>query len=219
MDKNIITPEIRNQSKCGSCWAFSSQIALEAAYNLSEKPTNPAKFSEKQLLDCATNRADSCKKGESFMVPAFYSTHGHGMTSDKNYPYYPVKENCHYSKIKNPTNKFASFSFISPGANSLKKTLQKTPVNVGIPINKNFLKYKSGIFDDENCAEEAIGGHAMAIVAYHKGNGDDEAGYFTLKNSWSQRFGENGYIRIKATGGKGICEIEGGRSSKMYFTY
>jgi C1A family cysteine protease len=54
-----------------------------------------------------------------------------------------------------------------------------------------FAGYKSGII--RNCTSKGVD-HAVLMVA-----AGSEAGvpYFTIKNSWGSKWGENGYVRIE----------------------
>ena len=44
---------MKNQGKCGSCWAFSAIGALEGLYAIQNG--NIERFSEQQLIDCSTD--------------------------------------------------------------------------------------------------------------------------------------------------------------------
>ena len=61
--------------------------------------------------------------------------------------------------------------------------------------------YKSGIYDPSFCDPEDLD-HAVLIVGYGIDNGTE---YWTVKNSWGQDWGENGYFRILR--GVGECGI------------
>ena len=49
LDKGAVTPP-KDQAKCGSCWAFSSTAALEAAYKIQSGKLKS--LSEQEYLDC-----------------------------------------------------------------------------------------------------------------------------------------------------------------------
>ena len=52
-DQGIVTP-VKNQGRCGSCWAFSALGPVESAY---AKATGVLKdFSAQQLVDCVYTR-------------------------------------------------------------------------------------------------------------------------------------------------------------------
>ncbi len=62
--------------------------------------------------------------------------------------------------------------------------------------------YSSGVFDDPNC------GFDLDHAVQAKGSGvDNSQNYWNIKNSWTSDRGENGYIRIAAVAGRGICGI------------
>lgn len=72
------------------------------------------------------------------------------------------------------------------------------PVSSGMKIYPDFytFDFKNSIYE-WNGIGPLIGGHAVEIVGW----GDT---YWIVKNSWGDKWGMNGYFRIK----KGICDIE-----------
>jgi C1A family cysteine protease len=86
----------------------------------------------------------------------------------------------------------------------LKKAISQGPVSVTIEADQTvFGMYKSGILDSEKCGENLD--HAVTAVGYGSENGKD---YYIIRNSWGPSWGEDGYIRIAAKDGKGICGIQ-----------
>lgn len=47
-----IVTDVKNQQKCGSCYAFASVSVLESAYIIAGKADNSLDLSEQQLLNC-----------------------------------------------------------------------------------------------------------------------------------------------------------------------
>ena len=64
-----------------------------------------------------------------------------------------------------------------------------------------FSSYKNGILDSDDCFTEID--HGVTGVGY--GVSPSGVSYTIVKNSWSNSWGENGYIRIKNVDGWGIC--------------
>ena len=68
------------------------------------------------------------------------------------------------------------------------------PVSVAVDATSNeFQYYRKGIFDSLNCGTDL--NHAVTVVGYGRENNQD---YWIVRNSWSQYWGDEGYIRISA---------------------
>ena len=63
--------------------------------------------------------------------------------------------------------------------------------------------YSSGVFDDDFCGTDLD--HAVLATGYGVEGGKN---YYNVKNSWGTYWGEEGYIKIAAVAGKGICGIQ-----------
>jgi len=63
--------------------------------------------------------------------------------------------------------------------------------------------YSDGIFDSAECGTSLD--HAVAAVGYGSENGKE---YYIVRNSWSESWGEMGYVRIAVEEGPGICGIQ-----------
>lgn len=66
-----------------------------------------------------------------------------------------------------------------------------------------FQQYKSGILDTKDCGTTLD--HAVAAVGYGTENGKE---YYIVRNSWTASWGDQGYIKIAAVDGPGICGIQ-----------
>ncbi|XP_067410660.1 procathepsin L-like [Emydura macquarii macquarii] len=193
--KGYVTP-VKNQGHCGSCWAFSATGALEG---LVFKNTGKlVSLSKQNLMDCSRSLGNNgCHGG--FITRAFqYVRDNGGLNSELVYPYLERDEfSCHY----NPRDKAAnctSFQLLPQGNEA---ALEQAVVNVG-PVSVavdastfQFHFYKSGVFANSWCSQRV--NHAMLAVGYgtHQEGGKSTA-YWLIKNSWSEQWGEKGYIRL-----------------------
>ncbi|KAL5257274.1 hypothetical protein ACHWQZ_G012261 [Mnemiopsis leidyi] len=188
----LVTP-VKNQQRCGSCWAFSGVGALEGAY---KQATGYLKsFSEQELVDCwykDGSSSDGCEGGtqrNAFIYAKYkkrlatyndYSYTGTDGTCDKN--------NLPENGIKNA--KIKGYKWVLSNKDSEVQTAAAERVlSVAVHASTMFA-YRSGVFTGcPGSSEDAPVNHAMIITGY-------TPKAWTLKNSWGVRWGENGYIRI-----------------------
>ncbi|XP_036605717.1 cathepsin L2-like [Trichosurus vulpecula] len=138
--QGYVTP-VRNQRRCGSCWAFSATGVLEG--QLFRKTGKLVKLSPQNLIDCA--RFQGCRGGS--VVAAFnYIKKNKGIVSEECYPYVAKKnKQCSYrSECAALTIKK---HVVLPFGN--EKVLMKTVANVGpvavsVHAPKSFSYYRGG---------------------------------------------------------------------------
>jgi len=66
-------------------------------------------------------------------------------------------------------------------------------------VYQDFMNYKSGVY--KYTSGGLLGGHAVKMVGWGSENGVD---YWICANSWSTKWGEQGFFRIKT----GECNID-----------
>ena len=198
---------VKDQGQCGSCWAFSSTGAVEGAWALHGSPL--VDLSEQELVDCATGvsyGSNGCNGGQ--MDGAFKYVIEHGQCLLTDYPYVSG-----VSEKGGSCQKCAAVAHISSCSDvksndqvSLKVAVSQQPVAVAIEADtRYFQSYSSGVLDSAACGTSLD--HGVLIVGYGAQNGQD---YWLVKNSWSETWGEQGYIKIlrsDSTNDPGICGI------------
>jgi C1A family cysteine protease len=205
--KGAVT-SVKDQGQCGSCWTFSATGAIEGAWAIAKQDL--MNLSEQELVDCATGfkyGSHGCNGGQ--MDGAFQFVMDNGQCSDDSYPYVSGEtktggtcmDDCKsYAKISKcydvePNNQMA-----------LKTAVSMQPVSVAIEADTfYFQSYSSGILDSPQCGTKLD--HGVLIVGYGEENGKM---YWLVKNSWSESWGDNGYIKIarsESTNDPGICGI------------
>jgi len=80
---NNVIGDIKDQGKCGSCWAFSANGVMESYISILTGIMPD--LSEQNLVDCVYNR-DGCQGG-SFNDAFNYTQNKNGLNSQTTYPY------------------------------------------------------------------------------------------------------------------------------------
>ena len=188
--KDAVTP-VKNQGGCGSCWSFSSTGSIEGINAI--KNDVLVNVSEQQLIDCSTQYGNKgCEGG--LMDNAFKYAINNGLCSEEDYPYEGEDYLCESNKCKKIVE-IDDYADIQPNNERLlMRAVAKQPVSVAIQANlTSFRFYKSGVYQDSDCGDELD--HGVLIVGYGHDlfHGLD---YWIVKNSWSDKWGDEGYVNI-----------------------
>ena len=196
--EGAVTP-VKNQGRCGSCWAFSATGAIEGAYAIAGNPLTS--LSEQEIVSCDEGN-DGCRGGA--MYNAFKFVEANGLCTEEAYPYTSgggITGTCNKSSC---TAAVTIKSFTDVPANNevaLKAAVAQQPVSVGIEADQSvFQLYKGGVMDSKRCGDDIDLG--VLIVGYGTENGKD---YWKVKNAWGPSWGMEGYILIGR--GEDICGI------------
>ncbi|XP_071491162.1 cathepsin L-like peptidase [Diadema antillarum] len=187
--KGYVT-RVKDQKRCGSCWAFSATGSLEGQHF--KKTGKLVSLSEQNLVDCSGPEGNhGCNGG--LAVKAFqYVIDHNGIDTEDSYPYEGTDGQCHFSKSGVGAT-CTGYSYIASGNESALKEAVATvgPISVSIDArHMSFRHYESGVYNEPDCNSVQLG-HAVLAVGYSSDNGDD---YWIVKNSWGTSWGMEGYV-------------------------
>ncbi|KAJ4798131.1 Cysteine protease [Rhynchospora pubera] len=189
-EKGVVTP-VKDQGQCGSCWSFSSTGAIEGINAITTGEL--ISLSEQELVECVTTNW-GCDGG--YMDYAFeWIIKNGGINTESNYPYTAKDGVCNITKANNKVVTIDGYEDVPPKDEALLCAVLKQPISVGIDAGaRDFQLYTGGIYNG-NCSSNPDDiNHAVLLVGYGSENGTD---YWIVKNSWSTKWGNQGYIYIK----------------------
>ncbi|XP_031622652.1 cathepsin L1-like [Contarinia nasturtii] len=191
--------EVKDQGHCGSCWTFAATGALEGQYFL--KTGQLLSLSEQNILDCSTNYVThGCNGGFRYYAFQYVKDNG-GINTEESYPYDGSDDNtCRFNPKNSVATVFGMVDIPEGNETALVAALATVgPVSVSIDATHySFRFYSSGIYFEPECMSQDVNGHAVLAVGYNKD-------YYIVKNSWGEKWGEGGYIRISRN--KNHCGI------------
>ncbi|XP_078177810.1 senescence-specific cysteine protease SAG39-like [Carex rostrata] len=175
---------VKDQGKCGSCWAFGTVSTIEGITKI-KKGTLPS-LSEQELVDCVTE-CKGCNGGRPDTAFKWATKNG-GITTELDYSYKAQSSTCNTTKAKNCTAVITGYEDVPRGnETALMNAVFNQPVTVAIDSSGLFFQfYKSGIFRGP-CGVNLD--HVMTVVGY---GGEGINKYWIVKNSWGTSWGEDG---------------------------
>lgn len=198
-------PAIRNQSGCGSCWAFAAAASYEIAYK--KFYGNAVDLSEEDIVDCGKTctgtDAGSCNGGWSDRALDY--TRCYGTTSEASNPYRSTSTSSNFACKTGVSKMYKSYSWSQMSLNSTREQIQLRIKTYGSVVTymragiNSFYAYKSGVYNGyaSNGNYNDVD-HAVTIVGW-----DDSKKAWIIRNSWGTSWGIGGYAYV----GYNACNI------------
>lgn len=203
-EKAQLNRKVENQEHCGSCWAFSTIQAIQAAYSI--KTGKSISLSKQQLIDC-DKTSKGCNGG--MIHTAMDYVKKNGIKLEEDYPYYAADSECQIKS--NELNGDKIVTKISSYEGCIDKddcsndlglfdVLTRGPVAAVVDASEEFMLYDEGIFD-KPCKEA---NHAILLTGYFN-HPKNNTSYWVVKNSWGPLWGDHGFIKIKQSKDYNSC--------------
>uniref|UniRef100_A0A6B2LAF8 Peptidase C1A papain C-terminal domain-containing protein n=1 Tax=Arcella intermedia TaxID=1963864 RepID=A0A6B2LAF8_9EUKA len=215
---------IRDQSACGSCWAFAGVEAMSDRICIFKKVN--VSLSSADLAFCCDSCGFGC--GGGYPSAAWDYFQNTGIVEEGCWPYPFPSCDHHIPNSPNPcpSNEYpnpacatsCSSSWTGPSWNNdlhmsqssysvsgeadiMTEIYTNGPVEVAFTVYEDFVTYKSGVYKHTTGAE--LGGHAVKMMGWGVENGQK---YWLVANSWNPHWGLNGFFKILR--GTDECGIE-----------
>jgi cathepsin L len=185
-----VTP-VRDQGQCGCCWGFAACAAFESSFAIHNDLR--LDISEQQILDCAG--AGSCDGGWYDKVFEYMIKSGADRRAD--YSAYHAKSGSCSEKAKQHYHA-VNWGYVdphkeTPSVEQLKKALlEHGPLAITVNVTHLFQAYHSGVFNEHDPGPI---NHAVLLVGWDDSKGAH--GAWRIKNSWTTRWGEHGFMWIE----------------------
>jgi hypothetical protein len=181
-------PKIKEQGKCGSCWAFA---ALGAIANQYHKLTGTlTDFSEQYLVDC-DNLDYGCNGGYPTKTLSWITDNG--IVGAETLNYTGIKGVCD-EKLDLWEYQIVDGFKVNSITVSFEQLLKKGPLIVGMDAKfRGFMTYRPIKFDPIIPGYCRCANHAVVAVGLITEN---EQRYIIGRNSWGEDWGHKGYFKI-----------------------
>jgi cathepsin L len=123
-----------------------------------------------------------------------------GVNTDASYPYTATDGQCKFNST-NIAGTCSGHVDVDRSEAALQAAVTNRVVSAAIFANiDDFIFYKSGIFDSNECTRYDDPDWAVSIVGFNS-----TAKYWIVRNNWGTDWGESGYIRMVM--GKNMCGL------------
>jgi len=227
--------EIRDQSKCGSCWAFGAAEAMSDRVCIASNGKLQTRISAENILACCGSCGFGCNGGFPDMAWQFWEQNGvptGGLYNDKktcqpysfppcdhhiNGTYGPCPEQefetpeCKNTCIDEYGAEFEGDKWFSSSAYSVRNNEQEIMSEI---YTKGSVECSFSVYEDflnyrsgvyQHVKGGMLGGHAVKMIGWGVEKG---VKYWIIVNSWNDGWGDKGTFKILR--GKNHVGIEGG---------
>ena len=177
---NSTIPQIFNQAKCGSCWAFGAIESIQDRLCIASNGTTDIELSFMDLVTCDQNDM-GCEGGDPYSAQLWVQQNGVVSNSCSPYtiPTCPPEQqpclsfvptpncvtSCSNGDSWNPKQVTTNVYGISQDADQIAREIMTNgPVEAAFTVYADFPSYKNGVY--KHVSGNALGGHAINIIGW-----------------------------------------------------
>jgi len=194
-DSGAVSP-VKDQGICGSCWSFATAQTIESAAFIKNKVMIP--LAPQALVDCSWGFGNNgCDGGEAERAFGWILQQG-GIPTVASYGVYEIADGlCHVAEATMGASISGYVNVTSGNMEAVADAVyQHGPLSIAIDAgHKSFVFYSTGVYFEPQCGSTPDDlDHAVLLIGY----GTDPQGgdYWIVKNSWSEYWGDNGYVKM-----------------------
>eukprot|EP00747_Dinoflagellata_sp_TGD_P179457 gnl/TRDRNA2_/TRDRNA2_30284_c0_seq1.p1 gnl/TRDRNA2_/TRDRNA2_30284_c0~~gnl/TRDRNA2_/TRDRNA2_30284_c0_seq1.p1 ORF type:complete len:378 (-),score=64.69 gnl/TRDRNA2_/TRDRNA2_30284_c0_seq1:46-1179(-) len=209
-EKGVVSG-VKDQGRCGSCWAFGTTATIESHVALTTGTLEV--LSPQQLVSCAPNPLSCGGVGGcegSIPEVAYEYIQLYGMTSEWMMPYtsyFGDSSTCNFNRTRTPAKvSISGYKKLPPNDYDavMRALVEVGPLAINVQADV-WQDYKGGVFDGCSNSSNVDIDHVVQLVGY--GTDAKLGDYWLVRNSWDSTWGEKGYIRLKRTP-KAKCGVD-----------
>jgi C1A family cysteine protease len=205
-DRGVITA-VKDQSSCGSCWAFAGTEGMESAWIMAGHANDTLELSPQQLIDCDSQRSSGCKGG--YLSGAYVYGQRVGLMSELDYPYVASNQDKCFLNTSKIVARMERFTAIYTEQDMMNYVASTGPVTVCLNATvENWRHYHSGVMSTDLCPSTYQVNHCLQVVGFSM---DTKPNYWIVRNSWGSWWGDRGYLKLEMF--KDTCGI----SNQVYW--
>jgi len=207
--------QVRDQSACGSCYAFGAVEAMSDRICIAQNLN--VTLSAADAAFCCNSCGGGC--GGGFPSAVFEYWHTTGIVEEGCWTYPLASCDHHMNNSKNPCpgseyhspkcaskcdstwggpawipdkHKASKVYTIDSGETAIMQEIYANgPVETAFTVYDDFLSYTGGVY--KYTWGQELGGHAVKIIGWGELNG---VKYWTVANSWNVHWGDGGFFKI-----------------------
>jgi len=206
-DFRVVSP-VKDQGRCGSCWAFSTTEQVETVYAMKNRVDAP-EFSTQQVVACDPNSL-GCNGGDTVSGWNYLSNFG-GIELARNYPDTSSRGGrtgkCEADRSRVvPGTQVDQQVFCLPECFSgscnkktadfeqAKSCITQAPQSICVNA-ESWQTYIGGVLTDRECGSHGARAldHCVQVVGY---DATAAKPYYIVRNSWADQWGYSGMIHL-----------------------